>query len=357
MLLSRSHLGFLRMVRKPTRRTVLKTFGASSIVGMAGCLGDSGSDGGGDGGSGSGESSDDYPSEPITHVVPYSPGGTYDTYARIFMPEMSKELGVNIPIENIPGSSAMRGATEVTTADPDGYTFGGMGMPNQAIRGLLDIGGAPPGFSDVTPLCYFAQGEYVIISNPDLEIEGPNDLADRYADGDLTDIGGHRGGDQHLAALILQSEGHLPWENHIEYQCGGPTAQAVASGEIPAGFVGSAGARPQVDSGVVDYVVSLSPDPSPVFPEEPGTNEAGWGEITGGTTQRTYYLPPETPDNIVQTLADGLETIMSNDTVQTWSERTGNPVEYRGPERTAEVYESAFSIDERVDLSRLTSNE
>lgn len=331
------------MVSHYRRRSLLKTIGAGAAVGLAGCTG--------------AVTGGAYPSEPIRHIVPYSPGGTYDTYARIFMPELSEELGVNIPIVNIPGSSAMRGATEVVTSDPDGYTFGGMGMPNQAIRGLLDIGGAPPNFSEVVPLAFFAQGEYVIIANPDLEIDGPGDLADRYADGELTDIGGHQGGDQHLGALILQEEGHLEWQNHIEYQCGGPTAQAVASGEIPAGFVGSAGARPQVDSGVVDFVVSMSPDPSPVFPDQPGTDEAGWGEITGGTTQRTYYLPPETPDDVVEVLADSLETIMANDTVQTWSERTGNPVNYRGPERTAEVYEAAFSIDERVDLSRLTSNE
>lgn len=322
-----------------SRRTFMKTTGAAVAFGLAGCVGDGGDE--------------EFPSQPIEHIVPYDPGGTYDTYARIIMPELADVLDVNVPIVNMPGAQAMRGVAHAVNADSDGYTFGGIGLPNVAIRALLHHADDDTPYEEMMGLCQISSGEYVIISNPDLEIDGPNDLADRYADGEISQIGGHRGGDQQLAALILQEEGHLPWETHIEYDCGGPTQQAVASGEIPAGIVGSAGAISTVEAGSVDYVTSLTPEPSPVFPDQPGTEEAGWGTITGGRTQRIYFLPPEVPEERRQTLADGLQEAMEGDTAQTWSGRTGNPINFVGPEKIDEAIEAAFNIEDQIDLSLL----
>ena len=66
----------------------------------------------------------DYPSRPITMVVPYPPGGPTDTLARIVSERMRTLLGQSIIIENVSGAGGSIGVGRVTRAVPDGYTFG-----------------------------------------------------------------------------------------------------------------------------------------------------------------------------------------------------------------------------------------
>src|SRR5690625_3702910 len=69
------------------------------------------------------DSTENYPERPITVVVPYTPGGSVDTVARLVTAEMQKVLGQPIVIENKPGASGVIGATQVARAKPDGYTL------------------------------------------------------------------------------------------------------------------------------------------------------------------------------------------------------------------------------------------
>ncbi len=69
----------------------------------------------------------DWPDRTITMVVPFAPGGVYDTLGRVYAAALSDILGHQVIVENIPGAGSMTGATRVARADPDGYQilFGG----------------------------------------------------------------------------------------------------------------------------------------------------------------------------------------------------------------------------------------
>lgn len=69
------------------------------------------------------QSADNYPSRPITIVVPYPPGGPPDVIARIYAASMEKELGRPLVIENKPGAATTLGTAQVARATPDGYTL------------------------------------------------------------------------------------------------------------------------------------------------------------------------------------------------------------------------------------------
>ncbi len=60
---------------------------------------------------------------PITMVVPFAPGGVYDTLGRVYAAGLSEILGQQVIVENVPGAGGMTGATRVARADPDGYQF------------------------------------------------------------------------------------------------------------------------------------------------------------------------------------------------------------------------------------------
>src|ERR1700690_1703208 len=76
----------------------------------------------------------EWPTRPVTMVVPFAPGGVYDTLGRVYAAALSDILGHQVIVENVPGAGSMTGATRVARADPDGYQilFGGESPNGQA---------------------------------------------------------------------------------------------------------------------------------------------------------------------------------------------------------------------------------
>lgn len=67
---------------------------------------------------GAGATRAEWPEKPITFVVPYSPGGGFDTYVRAVAPEMERNLGTEIVVKNVAGAGGRRGAETVFRAKP-----------------------------------------------------------------------------------------------------------------------------------------------------------------------------------------------------------------------------------------------
>jgi tripartite-type tricarboxylate transporter receptor subunit TctC len=65
----------------------------------------------------------DWPTRPVTMVVPFAAGGPTDLIGRMMTPRMSEVLGQQIVIENMGGAGGMTGASRVARAAPDGYQF------------------------------------------------------------------------------------------------------------------------------------------------------------------------------------------------------------------------------------------
>lgn len=80
-----------------------------------------------------------FPAKDITFVVPVSPGGGFDTFARMFVPYLQKYLPnpVNIIVENVPGGEWNIGINKIYRANPDGYTIGIFNMPANAVNQVL----------------------------------------------------------------------------------------------------------------------------------------------------------------------------------------------------------------------------
>lgn len=86
--------------------------------------------------------SDGFPKQTITFVVPYSPGGDFDTTARIIAPYLSKYLPnkPSVIVKNIPGGNSQVGTENILHAKPDGYTIGYFTLPGLALGPMIGQG-------------------------------------------------------------------------------------------------------------------------------------------------------------------------------------------------------------------------
>ncbi|WP_193364791.1 Bug family tripartite tricarboxylate transporter substrate binding protein [Natrinema versiforme] len=296
----------------------------------------------------------EYPSKNITYIVPFSQGGGTDTYARKIMPQVSNELDVGVAVENAPGAASLKGAAQILRSKPDGYTFGGFNPPSTPISYLVH----QPDW-DITklmPVCTYARTPYGIFANPEHNITGLQDLVERYQSGDLEKFAGlGRGGIVNLAAIVMKNDYDLNYDQYVAYDGAGPAIKAAVSGEVPVVATTDTAAQSAVESGDLETVSILSTDGSSVFPEAPSPSDAGFSSIDYiGQLTRCMYLPPETPTDIRDTLADAVKAALQTDEVQTWSNQTGNIVEYGPPERARKALEDSINtIPEKVDMSNL----
>ncbi|TYL39222.1 ABC transporter substrate-binding protein [Natronococcus pandeyae] len=326
------------------RRDILNGIGATSavsIAGLAGCL-----DGGDTG-------DDEYPSDALTWMVPWSEGGGTDTYARQLDPLMAEELGESVAIDNRAGAASLLGIEWLHNQEGDGYTFGTANTPSWQFAWRMnqdDAGGWEP--TDFEPIAYFGIFGYTIIVNDDHGIEDYADLQDAYAGGDLENFAvqgvGH---DSHVAAYLLRDDYDLEWDNVVPYDGGGEVNEAVISGEAPAGIATNTSAITAEESGNVSTVVNLMDTEIDAFPEIDQITDYGDSMSYLTEFRLTQIAPPDTPEDVREDLEAATEHAATHDDVQDWAEETGNIVEFGDMEDAADDLEGAVEqLEENIDF-------
>ena len=104
------------------RRIAAVALAAASATLLAACSSSSGS--GGSPAAGSGGGSGYFKGKTITLIAPDAPGGSYDSYARLFAPYLGQELGATINVENVNGAGTLQGSNQMAAASPNGLTIG-----------------------------------------------------------------------------------------------------------------------------------------------------------------------------------------------------------------------------------------
>ena len=239
-----------------------------------------------------------FPSRPITLIVPFPPGGSTDTAARLIAERMRPVLGQAVIIENVGGAGGGIGVARLARAAPDGYTID-IGQWDTHVGGII------------YPLTYDLQKDFVPIGlmsvNPQLMIARKGFPADdlkglvawmKANPGMATFV------DQNAAArvtgiLMQQSTGTTV--QFIPYRGAGPAMQAMLGGQVDLMVVQAAVTLPQARAGAVKILANLAPHRSPVVPgvatsEEsgiPGLYASGWFGL---------FAPKGTPREVIARL-------------------------------------------------------
>jgi tripartite-type tricarboxylate transporter receptor subunit TctC len=219
----------------------------------------------------------DWPTWPITLVVPFAPGGIADVTARTVSEAMSRELGQTIVIDNRPSAGSVVGTGVVAKAAPDGYTLLLMSNANAVSTGLFkklpfDI---VKDFAPITTLGYFDLGVFVGAGSRHAT------LKDLIAAASAAPGQGHVtlgtisvGSTQHLAAELFRAKAGI--DALIVPYKGTPAVQtALRTGEVDAAFEILGPMLPQLRGQVVRILAVTSPRRTPTLPDVPTVIESG----------------------------------------------------------------------------------
>jgi tripartite-type tricarboxylate transporter receptor subunit TctC len=218
----------------------------------------------------------EFPSKPITIVVPYGPGGTNDILARAVAAKLSTSMGQPVVVENKPGAGGNIGAQLVAKAAPDGYTL------LTAPSGILAINKwitPVPGFDperDLAPLTLAGTVPNVLLASPSVPANNVAELI-RYAKA--------HPGKLSFASMGTGTSGHLSGEmfkmlatvdlQHVAYKGSAPALTDLLGGHVQIMFDNLPTALPLVKGGKLKAFAVTSAVRTPLLPDVPTLAEAG----------------------------------------------------------------------------------
>src|ERR1700704_3823477 len=180
-----------------------------------------------------GAPADDYPSRPVTFVVPYTPGGATDLFARLLGQKLEQRLGRPFVIENKPGASAVIAATAVARSAADGYTIMMASSTPMALNVTVRKSLPYDPTVDLAPVALVARVPYVLVVNPDLPVHSVPELVKYIKDnpGRISFGTPGTGTFHHLNAELFKSMFGLNLI-HVPYKGTVPALTDVMAGHI-----------------------------------------------------------------------------------------------------------------------------
>jgi tripartite-type tricarboxylate transporter receptor subunit TctC len=243
----------------------------------------------------------EYPTKPIMLIVPYAPGGSVDTVARIVGNEVSNEIGQPIIIENRSGAAGNIGFETVARALPDGYTLLMASSPLAVNVSLYRKLGYDP-VKDFAPISLVALQPNLLVVSHKLPVKTLAELI-VYAKTNPSELNFGSSGvgtSQHLAGELFKRRAGVDIV-HIPYRGGGPAMIDLVDGRLQMMFETIPSALPHVQSGQVRAIAITVGERSKMLPNVPTVSEAGLpGFVSRGWLG--VAAPAKTPKPIIDKL-------------------------------------------------------
>ena len=239
-----------------------------------------------------------FPTRPITMIIPFAAGGPTDVLGRVVGQRMSEVLGQQVIIENIGGAGGMTGSKRLADAKPDGYTIQLGTVGTHAQNQTLYKKPAYNSMTDFTPVALIAEVPIVLTVNNDLPAKNFKEfVAYAKANQDKVRFGSAGAGSAtHLGCVVLNTAMGTNL-THVRYRGTGPAMQDLVSGQIHFLCEVITTAKPQIDGGKVKALAIMTKQRSPVFPNLPTAAEQGLD--VQAYTWNAIFMPKGAPADAV----------------------------------------------------------
>ncbi|CAD5109509.1 Bug family tripartite tricarboxylate transporter substrate binding protein [Zestomonas carbonaria] len=279
----------------------------------------------------------DWPSKPLTLIIPFPPGGGADTIGRYYAEQLSGTLGQPVVVDNKPGAGTAIAAEAAAKAAPDGYTLSLATAGQLAILPNLAEGLRFDPEKSFVPVSVVASIPNVIAVNGNLKATSLQELiADSKArPGAISYSSCGNGTLCHLTGELFKSLAGVDLL-HVPYKGSAPAITALLGGEVDVSVDTLTILAPQISAGKVRGLALTSAQRSPLLPDVPTAAEAG---LPGLETSGWFgiVLPAKTPEAIVERLNGEIGKIARSPLTAERFEQNGITVEYTTPEAFAEI--------------------
>jgi tripartite-type tricarboxylate transporter receptor subunit TctC len=254
---------------------------------------------------------DDYPSHPITMIIPLAPGGSTDVLGRIMAQAMRPALGQPVVVENTAGAAGTIGVTRAERAAPDGYTvlwgMWGTNVANGAIYPLdFDL------LNDFEPVGLVATQPFLIDARKTMPGNNLNELiAWLKANPDKATMGTSGvGSPSHVAGVLMENLVGVKWQM-VSYRSAGLATQDLLAGFTDIQLDTPAVSLPHVQSGDLKAYAVTAKERIAVAPDIPTTDEAGLPGFYF-SFWHAMWAPKGTPKPIVAKLNAALAAALAD---------------------------------------------
>ena len=258
----------------------------------------------------------DYPTRPITLVVPYAAGGGNDVMARIVAEKMIKSLGQQIVIENKGGAGGSIATRQVAKSAPDGYTLGLGGTGTLAINPTLYPNAGYDPRRDFAPVGLIATSALVVLVHPGVAAKSIGELIAlaKREPGKLNYASAGSGSGIHLGSELLAQMAGIKL-THIPYKGSSPALTDLLGGHVAIYFSSLPPAIALVREGRVRALAVTGPARSPIFPDLPTVAEAA---LPGYEAVLHYGIvaPAGTPQAIIEKLNAAMRAALAEPDVR-----------------------------------------
>ena len=289
----------------------------------------------------------DYPTKPVTLIVPYAAGGPADTLSRMAIERLSKDLGQQVIIENVTGAGGTLGAARAAVAPPDGYTMVLASNGTHAAAPALypNLKYHPLDSHELVGI--ISTNPIAVVTRKDFPANSLREfiIHVRGAGGTVTNATGGVGSVSQIACLHFKAIAKIT-TTEVPYRGTGPAMQDLVGGRVDFVCDQVANVMSHVASGSLKALAVASGNPSASLPGVPTTTEAGLPDYKVNVWFALMF-PKGTPAPIVARMKKALDYVQDDPTFSRRIVELGGEVpepSQRGPSYLRQFVQSEIDL-------------
>jgi tripartite-type tricarboxylate transporter receptor subunit TctC len=287
----------------------------------------------------------EFPSKPVTLVIPFGAGGSHDLTARAVTSAASDYLGQPILVQLKPGGGGAIASDFVSKAAPDGYTllFGGSG-PNTTLPA---IEGRSKGPDDFVAVCRVNYSSPFIVARSGAPFKTFKEMLAWAKSNPGKLIYGNTGpwGAGDLSWKMIVKETGIDAKN-VPHDGGGPALTAVLGGHVDVSGLFSAQTLPHIQAGKLKALAVTDTQRDSALKDVPTCREEGVNVVY--IMWRGVLAPKGTPRGIVDKLAAAFKKMTADKSVVPMIQKLGDEINYLDPDEFAKVWREEYEMQRQL---------
>ena len=282
---------------------------------------------------------EEFPTKPITLVIPFGPGGASDLTARTFIHLSQEILGQPMVIQTKPGGGGAIGSEFVAQAKPDGHTLL-VGHTN--CNSILPaIAGQSKGPDDLAPVVRINTSGTVFVAPTSAPFNNFKEMIAwaQAHPGELSASTAGTWSQVDFTWRTIERDYGLKMRN-VSYPGGAEALVALLGGHVTASLLSLPQTMPHITAGKLKALAYLGSKRHRDLPNVATAEEQGFPKTL--TVFKAIMAPKGTPRPVIDKLAAGFKKMLENPQVVAAIEKLGEPVEFQGPDEFAQYWRAEY---------------